>query len=134
MGKATVSHIEESCLAICGLPFKVLDKKSEKKILFGRKKELRIQLQDSILAKDVIELSIMLLLQQVKNTAICGSEILSLGVRALVSDEDKLPPSVADALQNAVSLLKDGKEVPLKLITMIKEWGQSKDIAAEFTQ
>jgi hypothetical protein len=35
-----LSHAEDYCLSICGLPFKILDKKSEKQKLFARKKEL----------------------------------------------------------------------------------------------
>ena len=33
-------HAEGYCLSICGLPFKILDKKSDKQICFARKKEL----------------------------------------------------------------------------------------------
>lgn len=35
-----LSHIQETCLSICGIPYKILDKKIEKQILTSRRKEL----------------------------------------------------------------------------------------------
>jgi hypothetical protein len=122
-----LSHTEESCLSICGLPFKLLDKKSEKQLLFARKKELRAQLQDSVSEKDTIELSIMLLFQQLKNTAICGDKITSVAVEVLISDK-KLPENVAGQLMRATSLLQCGGEIPTETLNIIKDCGLSRDV------
>jgi hypothetical protein len=35
-----LQHTQESCLSICGIPFKILDKKTEKQLMTARRKEL----------------------------------------------------------------------------------------------
>ncbi len=123
-----LSHIEESCLSICNLPFKQLDKKAEKQLLFARKKELKAQLQDSESERDILELSIMLLFQQLKNLAVCGDKITSTTmVEVLVSDK-KLPDHVADQLKQAVLFHQRKEEVPRDILSFVKECGLSKDV------
>lgn len=52
---------------ICGLPFKKLDKKSEKQYLFSRRKALTEALTATAEARAVLELTIMILFQKVND-------------------------------------------------------------------
>jgi len=60
-----MAHVEENCLSICSVPFKKLDKKSEKQYMFARRQELTARLAAAVEAEKVLELTVLLLLQQV---------------------------------------------------------------------
>lgn len=124
---------EESCLSICGIPFKKLDKKFEKQILFGRKKELRAQLEQSENDHDIIELSFILLIQQLKNMVISGDNVNSSCVDILISAK-KLPDHVTDVLKEAASFLHNDKNIgtpiPSNIVNSIRLCGLSKDITS----
>jgi len=51
--------------SICSVPFKKLDKKSEKQYMFARRQELTARLAAAVEAEKVLELTVLLLLQQV---------------------------------------------------------------------
>lgn len=59
---------------ICGLPFKKLDKKSEKQAMFTRRQELTQALEGAAEGKLVLDLTVMLLFQQVSRGIFCGHE------------------------------------------------------------
>lgn len=61
-----LSFVEENCLTVCGLPFKKLDKKAEKQLLFARRQELSHLLEESSDPEAVLELAVMLLFQLCK--------------------------------------------------------------------
>jgi len=128
-----LKHVEESCLSMCGFPFKRLDKKSEKQLLFARKKELQSQLQDSSCGKDVTELSIMLLFQQVKGMAVCGQYLTSIVLDILVSDK-KLPHSVSTLLRDTSIKIQRGEELCDRLIAKVKLCGLSRDISSHVVE
>ena len=115
--------------SICGLPFKLLDKKSEKQLLFARKKELQAQLQNATSAKDIIELSIMLLFQQVKGMAICGDKLTSAILGVLTSNK-KMPISVSELLRKGALLLENGTTVPDEILDAVKSCALSRDLAS----
>lgn len=52
---------------ICGLPFRKLDKKSEKQVMFSRRQELTKALEQAVEGKLVLDLTVMLLFQQVSS-------------------------------------------------------------------
>jgi hypothetical protein len=54
--------------SICGIPFKKLDKKSEKQYLSSRRQELTTRLKAAVDADQVLELTVLLLFQQVSRT------------------------------------------------------------------
>jgi len=59
-----MSLVKEHTLTICGVPFKVLDKKLEKKLLAARSQQLLEKIQETNDLETILDLSIMLLFQQ----------------------------------------------------------------------
>ena len=100
-----LSHAEEYCLSMCGLPFKVLDKKSDKQMLFSRKKEFQSQLQEIKSDREIAEVSLILLFQRIKGMLICNVTDNALDV--LCCDK-KVPSSIAELLKKVKKALDDG--------------------------
>ena len=130
-----INYARENCLLICGLPFKVLDKKSEKGLMFERRRELTAMLEKSTRSQDVINLSCLLLLQQVRGIAGFG-KIQEL--TALLAYTNKLPENIKldflglqeKLISNSENIINHGDEY-LKLDELthqIKMYGLSKDI------
>ena len=117
---------------MCGVPFKLLDKKSEKSILFARRKKLTNLLVETTNMRDALEYTIMLLFQQCRGMAVCGTELTGLLLSHLIL-EKKIPQAVADKLYEAESLLLQ-EEVPTDLLRIIKSFGLSRDITKEYCE
>ena len=129
-----ISHLEENCLTLCGLPFKRLDKKSEKNFLFSRKQQLTSFLSTRTDPVAVLEYTIMILFQQVRQLVVSGSLLRGPTLSALC-DERKLPPSVATALKTLnYSIGNDnGQTIDEKLVNLVKECGLCRDISKHDT-
>ena len=112
-----------------GIPFKLLDKKSEKKFMFSRRKELTLQLQEATDAKEIFELAIILLFQQTRGIVICGDEITRVVLIELLRGK-KIPSKVKQNFEQTSLLFQNGKAVPDELIAFVKNCGLSKDISA----
>jgi len=127
---AFLSYAEENCLTLCGLPYKKLDKKNEKKILFSRKQQLIALLDKTEEATDVLEYTIMILFQQIKNILVCGS-MLRGPILGILLKERKIPPSVALAMRllNEMILQDNDQTVDQKLVLLVKECGIVRDIS-----
>jgi len=127
-----LGHVEENTLTICGLPFKKLDKKSEKSFLSTRRQTLRTRLQDAKDPTHVLELVIMILYQAVKNICVAGS-LLRGPILALLSNERKIPPPVGDRLtQLALAIQEENNNsatIDSLLIESVRSCGLCKDIA-----
>jgi len=123
---------EESCLITCGLPFKKLDKKTEKSALFTRRRGLTAQLESSDAnAREVLELTIMLLFQQIKGIVVAGNELIDT-VLGILCEEKKIPEEVKNKLlllYEHVKLADGDKDIPVDLIASIKGCGLSRDIS-----
>lgn len=91
-----------------GIPFKRLDKKTEKSMMLDRKKRLLYLLDQSSSARDVLELSTMLLGYQLRNYALCGNELISSALHVIL--EDKKVPESLRLLFKEVHALVQGKE------------------------
>jgi hypothetical protein len=115
--------------SMVGIPFKLLDKKSEKKLMFARRKELTLQLQDATESKQILELAIILLFQQLRGIVVFGEEVTGIIFKQLMR-EKKIPSNVKSSFQHVSLLLQNGEEIPEKLLTIIKGCGLSKDISS----
>jgi hypothetical protein len=118
------SHAEENCLTICGLPFKKLDKKSEKQFLFDRRLRLSQQLKDSIDPEVVLELTTMLLYQSIKNLFVFGESVQKSLLNMLVT-ERKVPDEVATGLQTLATCIFVGN-VDTENMNQVREFGLSR--------
>mmetsp|Transcript_1996 Transcript_1996/g.2716 ORF Transcript_1996/g.2716 Transcript_1996/m.2716 type:complete len:170 (+) Transcript_1996:1711-2220(+) len=127
--EAFLRHIEEYCLSMVGLPFKLLDKKPEKQLMFERRKKLSSKLREESNAKEILELSTAILFQQVRGIAVFGEEISASLIKVLMSDK-KIPVEVGICFQEASVLLTNGKSIPHDLLDKVKECGLSKDISS----
>eukprot|EP00977_Amphora_coffeiformis_P022949 scaffold11998_cov174-Amphora_coffeaeformis.AAC.1 len=115
---------EESCLTICGIPFRKLDKKSEKSFLAHRRQCLITLLQAANDPCDVLEYTVMLLYQSTKNQVVFGSLLTGPILEKLVQ-ERKISAPVGDALQ---SLAKSLDSCSDDLVERVRDCGLAKDI------
>ena len=123
-----LAHVEEHTMTICGLPFKKLDKKSEKSYLATRRQVLRLRLEQASDPLHVLEYTIMILYQQVKHLCVAGT-LLNGPILALLVQERKVPKAVADCLTMLATQLTDGNQTPdALLVESVRECGLSKDI------
>jgi E3 UFM1-protein ligase 1 len=129
-----VSHVEENSLTLCGLPFKKLDKKSEKNFLFSRKQQLLALLSAATDPTIILEYTIMILFQHVRQLVVSGS-LLRGPILSALSGERKIPEPVASALQELNAAIESGGTAASDetLLTLIKECGMCKDISKHDT-
>ena len=113
---------------MCGIPFKILDKKSEKHALFARRNEMTRLLEESTDAIDVLELSIMLLFQQVRGIAVSGKQ-LNGPVLNILQNEKKVPEIVTEKLRALTTCLEKNEPISENLIHDVKSCGLSRDIS-----
>lgn len=116
---AFLSHVEENTLTICGLPFKKLDKKAKKQFLNSRRQLLLQLLADQKDPGVVLDLTVMLLFQLVKNHVVFGSHLRGFILQALlkerkISDEDR------ELLQELALVLDEGVDVDPGLVRNLK--------------
>lgn len=131
-----LSFAAENCLTLCGLPYKKLDKKAEKSLLFARKQQLNSLLASTDAAADpicVLEYTVMILFQQVRSLIVSGSMLRGPIIEAL-SRERKIPDSVAKALILLNEMIEDdSKAVNGELVSLVKECGLVRDISKHDT-
>ena len=122
--------MEESCLVVCGLPFKALDKKAEKAAMFGRRRELTAQLEAATDSRAVLELSTMLLFQQVRAIAVAG-ERLRGSVLDLLCQERKIPEAVAEKMKELASAILEEEKyiIDESLVAIVKDIGGCRDVS-----
>jgi len=120
-----VSHAEEYCLSICGLPFKVLDKKSDKQMLFSRKKELQSQLQEIKSDREIVEVSLILLFQRIKGMLVC--KVTGNTLEVLCCDK-KAPSAIPELLKKVKNALDDGT-VEEGAVQELKQLALCKDLS-----
>jgi len=122
---------KDNCLSICGLPFKLLDKKSEKQFMFARRKELTGKLENTENPASVLNLSIMLLCQQIRGLAVAGPHLPGPILNRLLIDPPsgkKVPTPVAELLVQLSKEVKDSDDVNEDLVQKVKSCGLSRDI------
>jgi hypothetical protein len=94
-----ILHAEQSCLSIVGIPFKIMDKKHEKKILIQRKRQMQEMLKAENDPNKAKELSMLILLQRMKNLAI--PQLRESHIQDLL-EEKKTTESMSEIIRNAM--------------------------------
>ncbi|VEU37310.1 unnamed protein product [Pseudo-nitzschia multistriata] len=126
-----LSYVEENCLVLCGLPFRKLDKKAEKALLFSRKRTLTDKLANADADADpagVLEGTVAILFQQARNLVASGSLLRGPILEALCG-ERKIPSPVAFALRRLKGAIDDpGAQIDDELVAFVKEFGLTRDI------
>jgi hypothetical protein len=124
-----LSHVEENCLTLCGMPFKRLDKKSEKSFLFARKQGLTGLLSAATDPEQILEYTIMILFQQVRQVVVNGS-LLRGPILTALTQEKKIPDPVSMALQKLNDAIdtKKADSIDEELLELVKGCGMSRDI------
>jgi DUF1009 family protein len=117
-----------SCRTQCGLPFKKFDKRSEKQFLFDRRLRLTEMLQKTTDPGMVVDLTIMLLFQQVKQVVVAGT-LLRGPILSMLAEERKISERVATVLRSLVDSVKGNKTVDDLLLGAIKNCGLARDIS-----
>lgn len=155
---AFIKHLEDTCLIICGLPFKILDKKAEKQAMYARRYGLiqsLEQIQPESLDQSnlktgcmkILDLTTLLLLQQVKQVATAVSSCLKSDddhiflwhhYFPMIVDEkeNKIPIYVREKLKelhtNLANFENDSEDSGEKLVSIasqVKSFGLTKDIS-----
>lgn len=121
---AFLSHVTENCLLVCGLPFKRLDKKAEKKLLFDRREHLLRKLSVELDAAGVLELVIMILYQQVKNMVVTGS-LLRGPILDMLVKERKVTTEISTELKVLAQSLTetDPNDIDQELVERVRAIG-----------
>ena len=123
-----LSHIEENCLSLVGIPFKKLDKKSEKQFLFRRRQSLTQTLQVTSDPETVFDLTIMILFQQVKQVTVSGS-LLRGPILEMLLQERKISAPVAAVLKTMKQKIQQGEPIDENLFVAVKDCGLCRDIS-----
>jgi len=125
-----MAHLEENCLSLCGLPFKKLDKKSEKQFLFERRQELMKLLEAATDASPILDLTIILLFQQIKSVIAFGSFLHHPDMLSILASERKIHENVANLLVTLAKAIDetDGT-ADATLLEAVRSCGLCRDIA-----
>ena len=120
-----ISHLEDSCLTLVGIPFSVLDKKAEKKLLTSRRQGLIDRLEKSSQQDEILRTCVILIYQQTKSLMISGKTMTAL-VMNLFEQEKKIPTRVTEVLLD----LKRDNCVSPELLHLVKQFGTAKNSKA----
>lgn len=118
-----ISHLSDNSLALIGLPFSVLDKKTEKKILLARREGLMTRLDLCTDKEEVVMCATALLYQQIKSIFISGKSTITSVLQDLFPNDKKIPEEVTKALQT----LRDSEHEDQELIGQVKRFASAKN-------
>ena len=121
-----VTHMEENCLPICGLPFKKLDKKRTKQFLDFRRQCLSWLLDSETDPAAVLDLTVMLLFQLLKKVVVSGS-LLRGPILELLCTGRKISSVVAQELKSMAQHIEDGEEIDPEKVERVRACGLSRD-------
>lgn len=110
------------------MPFKKIDKKSERQFLFDRRQRLNELLQKTTDPGMVVDLTIMLLFQQVKQVVVAGS-LLRGPILRMLAEERKISEQVATVLRSLVESVEANTTVDDQILCAIKDCGLARDIS-----
>lgn len=123
-----LSHMQENCLSLCGLPFKNLDKKAEKQFLFKRRQALTGILAAATEPTVILELTIMILFQQVKHIVVSG-DFLRNGILKMLREERKITDAVVAVLEALDTAITEGGSISEDLVNAVRACALCRDIA-----
>jgi hypothetical protein len=122
--EAFLHHLKQTCLSLVGIPFSVLDKKNEKRILTSRRQCI-LDLLDYTSDKEQVLLSVIVLVFQLaKNNSIVGKSTIYFMLDTVFVSEKKIPQSVVATLRK----LKKSEDNDMEsLIAKAKTFGLVKN-------
>jgi len=119
-----ISHLADNSLALIGLPFSVLDKKTEKKILLARREGLLNRLERCTDKEEIVMCATALLYQQIKSLSISGKLTITSVLQDLFPNDKKIPEEVTKALQTLRDCDPEDQE---ELIKQVKRFASAKN-------
>mmetsp|Transcript_23688 Transcript_23688/g.51156 ORF Transcript_23688/g.51156 Transcript_23688/m.51156 type:complete len:1032 (+) Transcript_23688:95-3190(+) len=122
-------HLSETCLTLVGIPFSVLDKKTERKVLAARREGILNRLEKSQDKEEILMCAIILIMHQVKNMPIAGTDTANLVMNRLFEHDKKIPYGATEALRSLKSTDFD-ESSSLHLIARVKKFGAAKNSKA----
>ena len=127
-----MSLVQENCLSICGMPLTQPTKKSEKQFLFTRRQEMTAALKGTNDAKQVLGLTIAMLVQQVRSLVVDttnSATTIDPVVLQLLCQDKKMPEAAGQLLQElAAQCENDGANVETDLMERVRGCGLCRDI------
>jgi len=121
--KLFISHLESVCLTLVGIPFSILDKKTERKNLAARREGILDRLEHSRNEEEVVMCATVLIYHQIKNLPVAGIETIN-SVLKLFEHDRKIPQRVTEAI---LSLKRSDVSDSLRLISQVKRYGSAKN-------
>ena len=115
-----IQLMTDSCLSLVGIPFSLLDKKTEKKMVAQRREGLLHRLELSRNEEEVASCTVLLLLQQMKNISIYNTDLARSGGLVLLKGDKKIPAAVTQDIDN----LLDGDS---SLLESVKKYAAAKN-------
>jgi ribosomal protein S8 len=117
------SHLAETCLTLVGIPFSILDKKTEKKMMAMRRQGLIDRIEKSNAQDEILSTCVALIYQQTKSMMISGSLMISLVLNKLFEEEKKIPKRATEVLFK----LNQENGVSPELLILAKQFGIAKN-------
>ena len=121
-----ITHLTETCLTLVGIPFSIIDKKTEKKVMTQRRQGLIERIEKSQDPGEILNTCVVLIYQNTRNLVIAGQTMISL-VLNLFEEEKKIPKKVTDVL---LKLKQEGSNVSPELLALAKQFGTAKNSKA----
>lgn len=118
-----ISHLEETCLTLVGVPFSILDKKAEKKMMTVRRQGLIDRLEQSSQQDLILSTCVILIYQQTKSLMISGKTMISLVLNLFEQEKKILPTRVTEVLLE----LKHEIDVSPEILVLAKQFGTAKN-------
>jgi hypothetical protein len=117
-----------NCLNLVGIPFAILDKKTEQKLTAARREGILDCLERSVDRDEIAACAIVLLSNTVKNVSIVGNKSIDLALNFLDNDS-KVPNKFVEA----ITALRDSAtndDTIDSLICLVKKLGSAKNVKA----
>ena len=120
-----IDHLKSTCLSLVGIPFALLDKKNEKRVLTSRKQCIAHLLQCTWEQEEVLLSAIVFTFLLSKNASIVGRQTLHFVLDTVLSTDKKVHQHINDIL---LKLKEENAEECL--IAAVKKFGKAKSIKA----
>lgn len=119
---AFLTYAEENCYTVSGFPFKKLDKKAEKQFFASRHVRLANELCNATDARSILDLTVALTYQRVKNQFVYGDSLKSTTLN-LLCRERKVSGDIASDLRALAELVATGEVPDGNLLLRVKTFG-----------
>lgn len=119
-------HLQDVCLTTVGIPFAIIDKKNEKRLLADRRQALLHVLESSFDKEQVWMIVVVLIYQLVKSSSVAGKLTIQ-AVLAHFGREKKIPQVVTEAL---LKLQMNDCSESDELLSRVKTFGSAKNTKA----